>query len=100
MKSIYLYRDNNVEVRYALNEAIKFTPAKDNGSDSSKNGSSGSKQSRRSQLVNYALQFVGTAMYGRYQPYKWCGLFWLYYESHGEIRRITASLFRLPGPDG
>ena len=56
----YIYtRDNNVEVRYALNEAIKFTPAKDNGSDSSKNGSSGSKQSRRSQLVNYALQFVG-----------------------------------------
>lgn len=52
-------RDNNVEVRYALNEAIKFTPAKDNGSDSSKNGNSGSKQSRRSQLVNYALQFVG-----------------------------------------
>ena len=52
-------RDNNVEVRYALNEAIKFTPAKDNGSGSSKNGSSGSKQSRRSQLVNYALQFVG-----------------------------------------
>ena len=51
-------RDNNVEVRYALNEAIKFTPAKDNGSGS-KNGSSGSKQSRRSQLVNYALQFVG-----------------------------------------
>ena len=52
-------RDNNVEVRYALNEAIKFTPAKDNGSGSYKNGSSGSKQSRRSQLVNYALQFVG-----------------------------------------
>ena len=52
-------RDNNVEVRYALNEAIKFTPAKDSGSGSSKNGSSGSKQSRRSQLVNYALQFVG-----------------------------------------
>ena len=51
-------RDNNVEVRYALNEAIKFTPAKDNGSGS-ENGSSGSKQSRRSQLVNYALQFVG-----------------------------------------
>ncbi len=50
-------RDNNVEVRYALNEAIKFTPSKDSGS--SKNGSSGSKQSRRSQLVNYALQFVG-----------------------------------------
>lgn len=52
-------RDNNVEVRYALNEAIKFTPAKDNDSGSSKNGSSGAKQSRRSQLVNYALQFVG-----------------------------------------
>lgn len=52
-------RDNNVEVRYALNEAIKFTPAKDNSSGSSKNGGSSSKQSRRSQLVNYALQFVG-----------------------------------------
>lgn len=52
-------RDNNVEVRYALNEAIKFTPAKDNDSGSSKNGGSGAKQSRRSQLVNYALQFVG-----------------------------------------
>lgn len=51
--------DNYVEVRYALNEAIKFTPAKDNGSGSSKNGGSSSKQSRRSQLVNYALQFVG-----------------------------------------
>ena len=46
-------RDNNVEVRYALNEAIKFTPAKDSSSGSS------TKQPRRSQLVNYALQFVG-----------------------------------------
>ncbi len=49
-------RDNNVEVRYALNEAIKFTPSKDNGSSG---GGSSTKQSRRSQLVNYALQFVG-----------------------------------------
>ena len=51
-------RDNNVEVRYALNEAIKFTPAKDSSSGASSDGS-GTKQSRRSQLVNYALQFVG-----------------------------------------
>lgn len=50
-------RDNNVEVRYALNEAIKFTPSKDNGS--SGGGSSTKQSSRRSQLVNYALQFVG-----------------------------------------
>lgn len=49
-------RDNNIEVRYALNEAIKFTPSKDNGSSG---GGSSTKQSRRSQLVNYALQFVG-----------------------------------------
>ena len=49
-------RDNNVEVRYALNEAIKFTPSKDNGFSG---GGSSTKQSRRSQLVNYALQFVG-----------------------------------------
>lgn len=53
-------RDNNVEVRYALNEAIKFTPAKDSSSCASSDGSgSSTKQSRRSQLVNYALQFVG-----------------------------------------
>ena len=53
-------RDNNVEVRYALNEAIKFTPAKDSSSGASSDVSdSSTKQSRRSQLVNYALQFVG-----------------------------------------
>ena len=53
-------RDNNVEVRYALNEAIKFTPAKDSSSGATSDGSgSSTKQSRRSQLVNYALQFVG-----------------------------------------
>lgn len=53
-------RDNNVEVRYALNEAIKFTPAKDSSFGASSDGSgSSTKQSRRSQLVNYALQFVG-----------------------------------------
>lgn len=53
-------RDNNVEVRYALNEAIKFTPAKASSSGASSDGSgSSTKQSRRSQLVNYALQFVG-----------------------------------------
>lgn len=53
-------RDNNVEVRYALNEAIKFTPAKDSSSGASSDGSgSSTKQSRRSQLVNYALRFVG-----------------------------------------
>ena len=53
-------RDNNVEVRYALNEAIKFTPAKDSSSGASSDGSgSSTKQSRRSQLVNYTLQFVG-----------------------------------------
>ena len=80
MKNAYIStRDNNVEVRYALNEAIKFTPAKDNGSDSSKNGSSGSKQSRRSQLVNLCPAVCRKPLcMGRYQPYKWCGLFWLY----------------------
>lgn len=55
-------RDNNVEVRYVINEAIKFKPA-ESGSEGS--GSSGSS-SRRSQVVNYALQFVGN-------PYVWGG---------------------------
>lgn len=56
-------RDNNVEVRYVINEAIKFKPADDGSSSGS--GSSGSS-SRRSQVVNYALQFVGN-------PYVWGG---------------------------
>lgn len=46
-------RDNNVEVRYALNEAIKFSPLEEKANQSA---------SLRSQVVNYALQFVG----GRY----------------------------------
>ena len=55
-------RDNNVEVRYVINEAIKFKPAE---SGSGGSGSSGSG-SRRSQIVNYAIQFVGN-------PYVWGG---------------------------
>lgn len=50
-------RDNNVEVRYALNEAIKFSPAEEAANRAS---------SRRSQIVNYAIQFVGN-------PYVWGG---------------------------
>lgn len=46
-------RDNNVEVRYALAEAIKFSPLEEKANQES---------SRRSKIVNYALQFVG----GRY----------------------------------
>lgn len=46
-------RDNNVEVRYALNEAIKFSPVEEKANQTA---------SLRSQVVNYALQFVG----GRY----------------------------------
>ena len=49
-------RDNNVEVRYALNEAIKFSPAEE----------AANAASRRSKVVNYALQFVGN-------PYVWGG---------------------------
>lgn len=50
-------RDNNVEVRYALNEAIKFSPAEIAANNAA---------SRRSKIVNYALQFVGN-------PYVWGG---------------------------
>ena len=46
-------RDNNVEVRYALSEAIKFSPLEEKANQTA---------SLRSQVVNYALQFVG----GRY----------------------------------
>lgn len=50
-------RDNNVEVRYALNEAIKFSPAEE---------AANAAASRRSKVVNFALQYVGN-------PYVWGG---------------------------
>ena len=56
-KAFISTRDNNVEVRYALNEAIKFSPAEE---------AANAAASRRSQVVNYALQFVGN-------PYVWGG---------------------------
>lgn len=46
-------RDNNVEVRYTLNEAIKFSPVEEKANQ---------QMALRSKVVNYALQFVG----GRY----------------------------------
>lgn len=74
-----------VEVHYALEEAIKFTPlpetppkqsaeSKSGGSSGSTKGSSassaagkaGTNQSKRTQIVNYALQFLGN-------PYVWGG---------------------------
>ena len=50
-------RDNNVEVRYALPEAIKFSPLEEAAQASA---------SLRTRIVNYALQFVGN-------PYVWGG---------------------------
>ena len=46
-------RDNNVDVRYALTEAIKFSPLEEKANK---------QAALRSKVVNYALQFVG----GRY----------------------------------
>jgi len=43
-------RDNNVEVRYALPEAIKFSPLEEEANKQS---------SFRAKIVNYALKFVG-----------------------------------------
>lgn len=50
-------RDNNVEVRYALEEAIKFSPVEEKINQ---------EASLRSKIVNYAVQFVGN-------PYVWGG---------------------------
>lgn len=50
-------RDNNVEVRYALNEAIKFSPLEERANQ---------QASRRAQIVNFALKYVGN-------PYVWGG---------------------------
>ena len=68
-----------VDVRYALNEAIEFTPMEESsgssgGKGSSGTGSSGSKggsssgttSSKRTQIDNYATQFLGN-------PYVWGG---------------------------
>lgn len=49
-KAYIATRDNNVEVRYALAEAIKFSPVEE---------AAQAAASLRSRLVNYALQFVG-----------------------------------------
>ncbi len=43
-------RDNNVEVRYALDEAIKFSPLEELANQ---------QAARRAEVVNYALRFVG-----------------------------------------
>lgn len=50
-------RENNVEVRYALAEAIKFSPLEELANQ---------QASRRNQIVNFALQYVGN-------PYVWGG---------------------------
>ena len=68
-----------VDVRYALNEASEFTPMEESsessgGKGSSGTGSSGSKggsssgttSSKRTQIANYATQFLGN-------PYVWGG---------------------------
>ena len=52
-KAFISTRDNNVEVRYALTEAIKFSPLEERANQ---------QASLRNKVVNYALQFVG----GRY----------------------------------
>lgn len=49
--------NNYVEVRYALTEAIKFSPLEEKVNQ---------ELSRRSQIVNYAVQFIGN-------PYVWGG---------------------------
>ena len=46
-----------VDVRYALNEAIKFTPAED---------AANAIMARRNEIANYAMQFLGN-------PYVWGG---------------------------
>ena len=50
-------RDNNVSVSYALYEALSYRPALDRANQAAK---------RRSELVNFACQFVGN-------PYVWGG---------------------------
>lgn len=49
-KAFISTRDNNVEVRYALTEAIKFSPLEEKANQ---------QASLRNKVVNYGLQFVG-----------------------------------------
>ncbi|MCI8269803.1 MAG: SH3 domain-containing protein [Lachnospiraceae bacterium] len=49
-KAFIATRDNNVDVRYALTEAIKFSPVEERANQ---------QAALRSKVVNYALQFVG-----------------------------------------
>lgn len=60
-------RGNNVEVRYALAEAIRFTSLEESTSGGSgQSCSAGQGNSLRTRVANYALQFVGN-------PYVWGG---------------------------
>ncbi len=49
-KAFIATRDNNVEVRYALTEAIKFSPVEERANQ---------QAALRGKVVNYALKFVG-----------------------------------------
>lgn len=49
-KAFIATRDNNVEVRYALTEAIKFSPVEERANQ---------QAALRSKVVNYGLKFVG-----------------------------------------
>lgn len=57
-----------VDVRYALNEAIKFSPVVEKASDKGTGSKAGSSavSSKRTQIANYAMQFLGN-------PYVWGG---------------------------
>ena len=68
-------RDNNVEVRYALNEAIKFSPAEE---------AANAAASRRSKVVNYALQYVGN-------PYVWGGTTTAGFDCSGMVQAAHAA---------
>lgn len=77
-----------VDVRYALAEAIKFSPAEESAS-------------LRSQIVNYAMQFLGNPyVLGRDKPHPGSRLLRLYHVSDEAFRHFPAPLFRGPGQAG
>ena len=74
-----------VEVRYALSEAIKFSPT-------------GRKRFLKKPDRKLCDEVPGQSIcLGWYEPYKGRGLFWIYDVGYEKLRNLPSTLLRFPG---
>ncbi len=109
-----------VDVRYALNEAIEFTPVEETRSlRPRRRAAREALEARAAVTVVLAarkhlqaapqacadrkttrLSSWESVCMGRYQLDKWYGLFWIYDVGYGTLRRRPAASFGFPGGAG